>query len=338
MENPHLHRRGFLGAALGAVLLGATACGNSSGSSATSSSSSASTSGSTTSAPGDSGDVPSLESLTSEAKSKFSQFTYKDSQTGKSLPYNLYIPADYDKSKSYPLVLYIADSSLVGQDVTAPLSQYGALIWASESEQAKHESFVLVPEFPEVILDDHGSYTMTDYVEMTTRLLSSVTGKYSVDAKRIYGTGQSMGCMTVMYLAAQHPGLFAAELFVSGQWDISKLGNLTKEKFIYTAAGGDENASGGQTDVEKLLKNAGVSYQTATIDATWSTQKIEKAADKLLAADVTDYFVTFKKGTVLTAAGTSNSGDPMAGSEHMQSFQPAYQITAFRDWLFQQSA
>ncbi|MCZ9339283.1 hypothetical protein NGM37_16035, partial [Streptomyces sp. TRM76130] len=78
------------------------------------------------------------------------------------------------------MVLYIADSSLVGQDVTAPLDQYGALIWASEEDQALHESLVLVPEFPEVILDDHGSFTMTDYVEMTKRLVEAVAEKYSV--------------------------------------------------------------------------------------------------------------------------------------------------------------
>jgi predicted peptidase len=329
MYNDSFSRRGFLVGTLGFALFGTTACGSSSDSS-TSSASSASASASS----GSDGTI-SLESLTAEVPDKFKQYTYKDSKTGKSVPYNLYVPADYDKSKTYPLVLYIADSSLVGKDVTAPLSQYGALIWASESEQAKHESIVLVPEFPEVIIDDHDSFTTTDYVELTTRLLDSVTGKYSVDPKRIYGTGQSMGCMTVMYLAAKHPDLFAAELFVSGQWDINELDNLAKEKFFYIAAGGDEKASSGQAEVKKMLKSAGVSYQEATWDATWSEAQYTSAGKKLFAAGDSVNFATFKTGTVLEVPGASSAP---TGGEHMASFEPAYKITALRDWLFEQRA
>lgn len=338
MQKPALFHRRFLAGTLGLALFGAaTACGSSSdtstgsaaanpSSSATSSSSAATTS---------SEETPSLESLTSQVKDKFKHYTYKDVETGKSLPYNVYLPAGYDSSKSYPLVLYIPDSSLVGKDVTAPLSQYGALIWASAGEQAKHESIVLVPEYPEVIIDDHGSYTATDYVEMTTRLLASVTDKYTVDEKRIYGTGQSMGCMTVMYLAAKHPELFAAELFVSGQWEISQLKDLAKEKFFYIAAGGDDKASAGQAEVQEMLKSDGVPYQTATWDATWSAAQSSTAADKLFAAGDNINFATFETGTVLKASGSSSA--PMGG-EHMASFEPAYKITALRDWLFEQSA
>jgi predicted peptidase len=37
----------------------------------------------------------------------FQQFEYKDSNTGKTLKYNLFIPKNYDKSRSYPLVLFM---------------------------------------------------------------------------------------------------------------------------------------------------------------------------------------------------------------------------------------
>lgn len=280
---------------------------------------------------------PDLATLQAEVTDLFEQYEYTDAETGLTLPYNLYLPEDYDPSQTYPLVLYIADSSLVGQDVTAPLSEYGALIWASESEQAENESIVLVPEYPEVIIDDHGSYTTTDYVEMTARLVEAVSSEYSVDPDRVYGTGQSMGCMTVMALAAAHPELFAAELFVSGQWDITQLENLTDETFFYIAAAGDENASGGQAEVQQMLDDAGVSYNTATWDATWSAQESADAAAELLAAGDDINFATFAEGTVLEAAGSTDSSGPQ-NSEHMASFQPAYEIEALRDWLFAQSA
>lgn len=151
-----------------------------------------------------------VKALIAEVADQFKHSTSTDPDTGKSLPYNLFLPAHYDPSKSYPLVLYIADASLVGRDVAATLSQCGAPIWASSAEQDKHESIALVPEYPEVISDDHGSYRTTQGVEITARLLQNVEHIYGVDTDRVYGTGHSMGCMTVMYLAAQDPQLFAA--------------------------------------------------------------------------------------------------------------------------------
>jgi hypothetical protein len=44
---------------------------------------------------------------------EFQQFTFNDTTTGNTLNYILYIPRDYDLSKSYPLVLFNHDSSVV---------------------------------------------------------------------------------------------------------------------------------------------------------------------------------------------------------------------------------
>lgn len=157
---------------------------------------------------------------------------------------------------------------------------------------------------------------------MTARLLENVEKSYSVDADRVYGTGQSMGCMTVMYLAAQHPDLFAAELLVSGQWDVSDLAIPAEEKFLYFAAAGDENASGGQADVQGLLDEAGVDYGTTTLDATASSGDQEAAGTELVSDGDTANFATFTEGSVLEATG-SDSGSGMGGSsEHMASFEP----------------
>jgi dipeptidyl aminopeptidase/acylaminoacyl peptidase len=69
-----------------------------------------------------------LQTMISDTVSKFQQFTYTDAETGLTIDYNLYVPADYNASESYPLVYFIADSSVVGQDTTAPLTQgYGGI-------------------------------------------------------------------------------------------------------------------------------------------------------------------------------------------------------------------
>jgi len=273
-----------------------------------------------------------LQTMISSVKDKFKQFTYTDATTGKTLPYNLFIPANYDASKSYPLVLFIADSSVVGKEVTAPLTQgYGGIIWATDAEQAKHASFVLVPEYPQVIIDDHSGFTLTDYVEITARLLNSVTSAYNIDKNRLYATGQSMGCMTLLVLSAKYPDLFAAEFFVSGQWDITTLGNLAKEKFFYIAAEGDDKASAGQAEVKTMLQTAGVKFSAATWDATWSSEQFSAAVKTMLADGNNINFATFKKGSVLPAGASAGA------SEHMYSFDYAYKIESVRDWLFKQT-
>jgi len=273
-----------------------------------------------------------LQAMIAETLPNFRQLSYTDAETGKTLAYNLYVPADYDASKTYPLVCFIADASSVGQNVTAPLTQgYGGIIWATQSEQAKHESIVLVPAYPETVLDDHNGYVTTDYLEMTVRLLESVESSYSVDPGRVYATGQSMGCMIFMVLAAEHPDLFAAELFVDGQWDITKLAGLESQNCFYFAAQGDSKALAGQKEVMDLLSRDGTAYSSAEWDAGWSAQQLTDAARQLAAQGGAIHCVQWKLGTVLpagTAAGTD---------EHMYSFDHAYTVEGVRDWLFSQT-
>jgi predicted peptidase len=272
-----------------------------------------------------------LQAMISAVAGKFRQFTYTDTQTGKTLPYNLYVPANYDPSKSYPLVLFMPDASVNGKETTAPLTQgYGAIIWATDAEQAKHPSFVLVPEYSVTVLDDHNGFVMTDYIDITFRLLNSITSQYNIDKNRLYTTGQSQGCMISLVLSTKYPDLFAAEWFVSGQWDITTLGNLAKQKFFYIAAEGDEKASGGQAEVKNMFTSAGVKYSTATWDATWSSDQFATAVKSILAEGNKINIATFKKGTVLPA------GVAVGTSEHMYSFDYAYKIESVRDWLFAQ--
>ncbi len=150
---------------------------------------------------------------------KFEQKTYNDSESGLSITFNVFLPDGYDSSASYPMVVFIGDSSCAGNDATISLTQgRGALVWATEEWQSVNPTIVAVPTYPETILDDHGSYTTTEYVELTKRYIDYMSSEYAVDTNRIYGTGQSMGCMTTLILASEYPDLYAACMFVDGQW------------------------------------------------------------------------------------------------------------------------
>ena len=65
--------------------------------------------------------------LKQEALGKFKQLTFNDEQTGKTMEYNLLVPEGAEAGKKLPLVLFMADASTAGKEVTAPLTQgYGA--------------------------------------------------------------------------------------------------------------------------------------------------------------------------------------------------------------------
>lgn len=270
------------------------------------------------------------EALVSEYVSKFEQKTYSDAETGDSITYSVFLPESYDASKSYPMVVFIADSSCAGKDAEQSLSQgLGALVWASGEWQAENECIVVVPSYPETILDDHNGYTTTEYVEMTKRFIDAMTTEYAVDSNRIYGTGQSMGCMTTLILASEYPDLYAACMFVDGQWDISTLSGLESQKFAYFAAEDDSMAFKGMQEVMALFDTDSTAYTYQQWDATWNAEELTNAAESLFASGTNANFISWKAGTV--------PGSGQGAGVHMASFDYAYNCKAVMEWLFQQT-
>ena len=246
---------------------------------------------------------------------KFEQKTYTDSESGLSITYNLYLPEGYDASASYPMVVFIGDSSCAGNDATVSLTQgRGGLVWATEEWQSVNPTIVAVPTYPETILDDHGSYTTTEYVELTKRYIDYMSGEYAVDTNRIYGTGQSMGCMTTLILASEYPDLYAACMFVDGQWDISTLTGLENQTFVYFAAEDDTNAWNGAQEVMSMFDTDSVSYKYAQWDGSWSVDELSAAAQELFTADESQYFISWATGTIEPKSGDmGGSGSPSGG-------------------------
>ncbi len=302
---------------------------------------------------------------------KFEQLTYTDADTGLSITYNLYLPEGYDASGSYPMVVFIGDSSCVGSDTYSLTQGRGALVWATEEWQSVYPTIVAVPTYPVTILDDHGSYTTTEYVELTKRFIDYMKAEYAVD--RVYGTGQSMGCMTTLILASEYPDLYDACMFVDGQWDISTLTGLEDQTFVYFAAEDDTNAWNGAQEVMAMFDADSVSYAYTQWDGTWSVDELSAAADELFTADENQYFISWASGTIEPKTGgmggsgapsggfggpSGGSGAPSGGfggpgngeapsggmsggtnssAYHMASFDYAYNCAAVMEWLIQQS-
>lgn len=262
------------------------------------------------------------ESLVSTYAGKFEQKTFTDEETGLSITYNLYLPEGYDEAASYPMVVFIGDSTCAGDDPTYSLTQgRGALVWATEEWQSVNPTIVAVPTYPETILDDHNGYTTTEYVELTKRYIDYMCEEYAVDAERIYGTGQSMGCMTTLILASEYPDLYAACMFVDGQWDVNALSGLENQSFVYFAAEDDKSAWSGAQEVMEMFDTDGVSYEYVQWDGTWSVDELSSAANDLFNADENQYFISWKTGTIdagsfmMGGAGGAGNGQKPAGSQ-----------------------
>lgn len=280
-----------------------------------------------------------LLSLREQVAPKFQTLTFTDSETGRTIDYNLFVPKNYDPSKKYPLVMFIADASTAGLGAMAPLKQgYGGIIWATDEEQAKHPSFVLVPAFkgqknahgPNSAVND--DFQVSPEVDTAYKLLSLTLTKYSIDTSRLYATGQSMGGMISFYFNANHPDLFAASLFVSSQWDIKVLAPLAKAKFFYIVSAGDEKASGGMKEVGDMLTQNSVAFGKTQFAANLPIAQQELGIQNLLKQGHPINFVQFTANTVAPQPYMSSGG----GAEHMYAFDHAYQLASVRDWLFQQ--
>ena len=272
-----------------------------------------------------------LQAILAEVQDQFQLLTYEDEESGTSLQYQLFIPRDYDGSKSYPLLQFIPDSSLVGRSADAVLTQgWGGVVWATAAEQAKHPSFIVIPIFTETVVDD--AFNHSAQIEVAVRLIQSLTRTYSIDTNRLYTTGQSMGGMTSFYLNVAYPDMFAASLFVGSQWDNSILNALEGQSFFYIVSAGDPKASVGQAGLMAVFDADSAPYS----HAQWSAQDdpaVQNAAvASLLAEGNSANFVTFTLGSTLAAGQTGSGG----AGEHMTSFDYAYKLEAVRDWLFEQ--
>ena len=259
----------------------------------------------------------------------FQQLVFTDPSTGEILRYNLFVPKDYDKNKSYPMVLFIHDASVVGTDTRRTLIQgVGGVIWATPGEQAKHESFVLAPQYhTDGVVNDNSE--ASEYLDITVNLVNAVASQYSIDRSRIYTTGQSMGCMLSIAMNIKYPDLFAASMLVAGQWDAKLMSVLAHKKMWILVAEGDTRAFPGMNASTAAMEAAGGKVSRARWNARAGAAEMAANVKKMIEEGNNIKYVVFEKGTVWP---DGESG----GMEHMQTWKVAYYIEGVRDWLFTQ--
>ena len=151
------------------------------------------------------------------------------------LPYRLYIPKNYDISKSYPLVLFLHGAGQRGDENIFQMDSY-AMLFAQDSIQNIQACFVLVPQCPwydQWVNSpwENGSYNIDETplsapLSKVIDIIGILKNDYSIDNSRVYVTGLSMGGYGTWDIISRYPLMFAAAIPICGAGDPSKANRI----------------------------------------------------------------------------------------------------------------
>ena len=262
----------------------------------------------------------------------FKQFVYKDTKTGTTVKYNLYIPKNYDKNKKYPLVLFMHDAGVLSEDTKTTLLQgNGAISFATPEEQERHEAFVLAPQYSRKVVDDNGD--ITSDLDATVNLIKDyLISKYSIDEKKLYATGQSMGGMMAIVMNYKYPELFAASYLVACQWDPKEVSTMARNNLWITVSTGDAKAYPGMNAITSELIKRGATVAKDSWRDDYTDAQFLEGARKVIAQKSNIKYTTLEKGTNPYLPKDANPG-----LEHSGTWKVAYSIPGIKDWMFLQS-
>lgn len=266
----------------------------------------------------------------SEAIGAFRQYTFQVPGTDKKLNYNLFCPEETEPGETYPLVLFLHDAGSCSDDVKAPLLQgNGATAWAEEEAQQRHKCYVAAPQYPDMAAND--DFEVTWEADATVALAKELVKNYGIDEKRIYGTGQSMGCMMLCELLLRNPGFFAGCFLVAGQWNPRTMGAVKKENLWILVSEMDEKAYPIMGACMEQVEAQGGRVTRGSLYAKDSLEEQNRRAREIARSGEHIFFTWYEKDSVLPA------GEPVfPGAYHVNTWNHAYHLQAVMDWLFAQ--
>jgi len=202
---------------------------------------------------------------------EFQARTYTSTK-GQKLSYRLFIPKNYDKNKTYPLVLTLHGSGQRGTDNSGQLNVKFNNMWADDTIQQKHPSFVLAPQCPPnwrwvetdwgkgsfKLGDSAGQVPLSPPLHAVSEILDSLEKEFNLDKQRIYVNGLSMGGYGTWNMIQWFPTRFAAAIPVCGAGDPSKA-NRIKNISVWAFHGDKDGIVpvSGSRDMINALKTLG---------------------------------------------------------------------------------
>ena len=159
---------------------------------------------------------------------------------GETLPYRLFVPKDYDKTKPHALVVFLHGAGERGSDNEAQLKHAQFLRFAADEAQKKQPTIIVAPQCPAGKMPDgkddykwvqvswsarspiptpkEPSYGM----RLTFEILDSIEKEFNIDPNRRYVTGLSMGGYGTFDALVRRPNYWAAAVPICGGMDNAK--------------------------------------------------------------------------------------------------------------------
>lgn len=197
---------------------------------------------------------------------------------GDTLPYRILYPENYDKSKKYPLVLFLHGGGEKGRDNEKQLVN-GVKVFLDPENRKKYPCIVIAPQ---CMPDDSWYSAKVDrtveppkrdfnYKNPITRSLAAVEELTKniiktepVVKKKVIATGLSMGGMGTFEIVGRNPGMFEAAAPICGGGDVnaySKKHAMTRYWIFHGDADNVVEVKGSRDMVAKLKQlNASVTY------------------------------------------------------------------------------
>lgn len=169
-----------------------------------------------------------------------------DSMAG--LPCRVLLPEPYEPQRlQYPLVVYLHGSGERGTDNARQLKN-GVRAFEAPERRRRFPCIVVAPQCP---ADDtfggswYGGTSRTQQAVLS--LVRELSTRRSVDARRVYVIGFSMGAIGLWAMLERAPGLFAAAVPISGDLDVECASDLVH--FPLWAFHGEKDALVSNTNV-----------------------------------------------------------------------------------------
>lgn len=281
------------------------------------------------------------------------------------LPYAIYLPSkEVMEANKGHIALNIHMEHAGGLD-TDPMSgvtsSRAAVKLADKRLQHRNPAIIVVPQVEESRRSTDDMMASSEVNTAVWQLIDSLLHHYKgyIDENRIYGTGQSMGGMLLLNMAAQRDNFFAALAVVGAQWgnnynkafQNNNASARTPQNDPISFGGADQTACKEFENWYYMVSDDNILVHTCVDDplakGLWTALKdYYQAAGTELAFDQWDPYLpkaeqeaNDKSLVALTASapGCGIAWGAFTRGNHMSTWKYAYNLDAPFEWLFAQN-
>lgn len=151
------------------------------------------------------------------------------------LPFRLFVPKNYDPSKSYPLVVFLHGSGEVGTDNEAQLKNNGnGSLWLINTDYQK--------DYPMFFAAPQGAWGNSTVQAKVAGMINALQQEFSgLDPDRVIITGLSLGGAGTYYMMSKYPDIVAGGVPMQGPKEWKNISN-NKNMNIWHFHAADDNS------------------------------------------------------------------------------------------------